>query len=505
MGLKKKLQSKLEKLPNYNRLVRPYHFGQALRAGMKFKFPARGLKVIGVTGTNGKTTTCFMIWKMLNCSGRSCGLMTTVAWGGVGGVSGRSASSADALLTQRMSNTSRSATPASSHNIPDTSAYTLNCELNHMTTVDAESLNRRIKEIKEAGAEYLVLETTSHALEQFRILGVPIEIAVFTNLTHEHLDYHKTFENYRKAKCKLFAKAKFGVINADDKSSREFMKASRDYITYGIKNGKLRATEVKTGVDGIKYACNDMTIESKIPGEFNVYNSLAAVAVGQKLGLTNEEIEQGILSLEAVEGRMTRIEEGQEFSVIVDYAHTPDALEKVFEAIGDVDGRIISVHGGAGRRDETTRAKRGEILGKNSDFVIITEDDSRDEDPAKIAEQFVEGVEKVGKRKGKDLAVDLNREEAIRAAIRLAKKGDVVLILGKGHEKTILRGEEAVPFEDIKVAKKYVKEKVKEQEERKKALEEARKKREEEMKKLLEKKRRQQQEKKSEKYGNIMN
>ena len=346
----------MDKLPGYDTLVKPIHLAKATVAGVKFGFPARKLKVIGVTGTNGKTTTCFMIWKMLNESGRKCGLMTTVAWG----------------------------------------YKRLKPELNHMTTVDPMVLNKRIRRIADAGAEYLVLETTSHALSQFRTLGVPIEIAVFTNLTHEHLDYHKTLENYRKAKCKLFKKAKYGVVNADDDSAKAFMKASKEYVTYGIKNGKIRARKIKLSPEGISYACGDMKVKMKIPGEFNVYNSLVE--------LEDEEIAKGLESLESVEGRMTRVDEGQGFTVIVDYAHTPDALEKVFKAIGEVNGRIIAVHGGAGRRDETTRAERGEILGKNSDVVIITEDDSRDEDPEKIAKQFVKGAEKAGKEMAQDAA-----------------------------------------------------------------------------------------------------
>ena len=454
MNLKKKVME----IPGYNRLVKPVHLARAVGAAVRYKFPARKLKVIGVTGTNGKTSTCFYVWKMLNESGRKAGIMTTVAWG----------------------------------------YKKLKPELNHMTTVDSMTLNKRISEIRDKGAEYLVLEVTSHAMEQFRTLGVPVEVAVFTNLTHEHLDYHKTMENYRRAKCKLFRKARFGVINADDKSSREFMKVSRDYITYGIKNGKLRARKVKLDVNGVEYACGDMKIKTRLPGEFNVYNSLAAVAVGQKLGLDSEEIEQGIYALEAVEGRMTRVDEGQNFTVIVDYAHTPDALEKVFKAMGEVNGRVISVHGGAGRRDETTRAERGEILGRNSDIVIITEDDSRDEDPEKIAKEFVKGAEKVGKTLGKNLAVNLDREEAIRAAIRLARRGDLVLFLGKGHEKTILRADGAHEFEDIKVAKKYLRERMREEALRKGAVEKARKLREEVERKEAEKKRSEE-----EAYGNI--
>lgn len=406
----------LEKLPFYNAAMLPYHLAQSLVAGVRFGFPGRKLRVIAVTGTNGKTTTCFMIWKMLNEAGYKTGLMTTVAWG----------------------------------------VEELEPELNHMTTVDAMTLNARIRKIAEAGAEFLVLETTSHALAQFRTLGIPVEIGVFTNLTHEHLDYHGTMAKYRAAKGKLFRKAKFAVLNADDVATKEYTKYANEYITYGIKDGKERATEVKLGVSGVKYACGDINIETKIPGEFNVYNSLAAVCVGKRLGLSAAQIHDGILALEAVEGRMNVIDEGQDFTVIVDYAHAPDALEKVFSSVAGHKGRIIVVHGGAGRRDPSTRPVRGEILAKNADVVIITEDDSRDEDPAKIAEGFVKGAVKAGKVLGEDLLVELDREKAIKKALTMAKKGDLVLILGKGHEKTILRADGPHDFEDIKVAQKII-------------------------------------------------
>ena len=202
-------------------------------------------------------------------------------------------------------------------------------------------------------------------------------------------------------------------------------------------------------------------IRTHIPGKFTVYNSLAAMAVGLRLGLSVPEIETGILALESVEGRMNRVNEGQDFEVIVDYAHTPDAFLKVFESV--VPGkkkRIISLFGGAGRRDESTRAERGEIGAKNSDIVIVTEDDSRDEDRKIIAEEFAKGAEKEGKILGKDLFIILDREEAIQKAIDLAKKDDIVLVLGKGHEKTILRAEGAVPFEDLKVTRKILKKKM---------------------------------------------
>ena len=330
-------------------------------------------------------------------------------------------------------------------------------ELGHMTTVDAMTLNRRIAEIKNQGAEFLVLEVTSHALAEFRTLGIPFEIAVFTNLTHDHLDYHKTIEKYRAAKGKLFKKAKFSILNADDPATKYYKNLSHKYITYGIKNGEKRATDIKLGVSGVKYLLGDINISTKIPGEFNVYNSLAAALVGQKLGLKNEEIEKGISALTEVEGRMNVIDEGQPFTVIVDYAHAPDALEKVFASVKGHKGRIISVHGGAGRRDPSTRPIRGEILAKNSDLVIITEDDSRDEDPEIIAQGFIDGAVKASKTLGKDLIKELDRKKAIELALKSAKPGDLVLILGKGHEKTILRADGPHDFEDIKVAKNVLK------------------------------------------------
>ena len=447
-------------LPGYNQIVLPYHFLQAFAAGVRYGFPAKKLCVIGVTGTNGKTTTCFMIWKMLQESGAKVGVMTTVGWG------------VDKIHKQ----------------------------VEHMTTMPSGELNRRIKAIKDAGAEFLVLEVTSHAMVQFRTLGIPVELAVMTNVTREHLDYHKTFENYVKAKCKLFKKAQFGIVNADDPSAAKFEEAVGDYITYGIKKSSdLKAEQIELGADGVRYSCSDINfvdgrmaesadkldIRTQIPGEFNVYNSLAAVAVGEKIGLTPGQIEIGINALTEVEGRMNRVEAGQDFGVIVDYAHQPDAFEKVFKSIESFKGRVITLTGGAGRRDKGTRAERGRIAAENSDIFIVTEDDSRDENPAEIAEMFVEGAVKAGMeryegdvaelekdaREGvskklleklqKKVVVEINRKKAIELAINLASKGDLVLILGKGHEKTILRADGPHPFEDLKVTRKAIEEKLK--------------------------------------------
>ncbi len=407
----------LEKLPFYNQAVLPYHFAQAVIAGTKNGFPGRKLRVIAVTGTNGKTTTCFMLWNMLKTAGHKTGIMTTVAYG----------------------------------------VDKLNPELGHMTTVDAFTLNSRIKSIADSGAEFLILEVTSHALAEFRTLGIPVEIAIFTNLTHEHLDYHKTLECYRNAKGKLFKKAKFSILNADDSATKYYKTISKDYTTYGIKHGTNRPENVKLLVSGVKYSFHGMDIETKIPGEFNVMNSLAAVIAGEKLGLKKSDIEKGIKTLASVEGRMNVIDEGQPFTVIVDYAHAPDAIEKVFNSVKNHKGRIISVHGGAGRRDPSTRPIRGELLAKHSDIVIITEDDSRDEPLDKIMQGFVDGAIKAGKTINKDLFTEPDRKKAIKLALDKAKKGDLVLILGKGHEKTILRADGPHDFEDIKVTKNLLK------------------------------------------------
>ena len=415
MSLKDKVT---DLIPGYNKIVLPYHFVRAGVAGIRYGFPGKKLTVIGVTGTNGKTSTSFMIWKMLNASGRKAGLLTTIGWGDF---------------------------------------KNFHSQIEHMTTADSFTLNKRIKAILDAGAEYLVLEVTSHAMCQFRTLGIPIEIAVMTNVTHEHLDYHKTFENYRKAKIKLFKKAKFGVTNADDKSSAYFSQAVSDGVTYGIKRGMLKAQNIKLTPSGVSYEVKDFKIETQIPGEFTVYNSLAATAVGLKLGLTEEEIHDGILSLESVEGRMNRVSLGQNFEAIVDYAHTPDAFSKVFDSVyPNKNGRIISLFGGAGRRDETTRDERGEIAAKYSDICIITEDDSRDEKPEAIAKMFLVGCERAGKILDKDVFIELDRAKAIEKAVSMAKRGDIVLVLGKGHEKTILKADGPHPFEDLKETEKAI-------------------------------------------------
>ncbi|MBR3163864.1 UDP-N-acetylmuramoyl-L-alanyl-D-glutamate--2,6-diaminopimelate ligase [Candidatus Saccharibacteria bacterium] len=406
-----------EKIPFYDSMVLPYHFGKAVFYGVKNRFPGRKLRVIGVTGTNGKTTTAFLLWKMLNSAGRKTGVMTTVGWG------------VDKIYEQK----------------------------EHMTTVDAGLLNQRIAKIAEMGAEFLVLELTSHALAQYRAVGVPIEIAVLTNVTHEHLDYHKTFERYRDAKRKLFKKAKFGVINADDKSAEWFEKDIENYITYGIDGGDLRAIKTKLKADGVEYLTNDgLLVKAKIAGKFNIYNTLAAVAVGRRVGLEDGEIAKGIYALTEVEGRMVKVDEGQSFTVIMDYAHTPDAFMQLLPDMREATkGRLIVMFGSAGgRRDPSKREPMGEIAGKYADIVILTEEDDRDTPGEEILEQIAVGARRSGKTDGTSLLFEPERPKAILRACKMAKRGDTVLFLGKGNEKTIERADGAHDYYELDEIKK---------------------------------------------------
>lgn len=393
--------------------IEPYgHLGESVIAQTASGFPAKGLKIIGVTGTDGKTSTVTYIAHLFKHAGYKTAYITTVEtdYGdGKGPV---------------VNNT-------------------------RLTTSGALELARTLKRIKQGGAEWLVLETSSHSLAQYRVWSLPYTIAVFTNLSPEHLDYHQTFEKYRTAKVKLFRLAnrnrkglRIGIVNADDDSADFFAKAIKNPVTYGIKKGDLRAESVKTTQSGSTYTAkingDSYAIKINVPGGFNVYNSLAAVAVGRAAGLTKKQIEEGIASIKGVAGRMTTIDAGQDFSVIVDYAHTPDSFEKLFKEITAVtSGRVISVFGSAGRRDTAKRPLLGQVAGKYSDIVVVTEEDDRDMDGAEIMKEIAAGAKQSGKTEGKDLFLIHKREEAIEKAVSLARAGDSVLLLGKGHESSI--------------------------------------------------------------------
>jgi UDP-N-acetylmuramoyl-L-alanyl-D-glutamate--2,6-diaminopimelate ligase len=342
-----------------------------------------------------------------------------------------------------------------------------------MTTMSSGPLLKRIEKLKSQGAKWLILEVTSHALAQNRVWGINYDIAVMTNVTHEHLDYHGTFEDYLQAKLKLFEKTaknrggmQIGIINADDKSAERFTNSMPKHITYGTKKGQLKAVDVSLSPAGSEFHTRfegpqealSMAIKTPLPGSFNVYNALAAAGVGLALQLHPQQIEQGIASLTAVEGRMTRIDEGQDFDVIIDYAHTPDSFEKLFADLKPVvKGRLIAMFGSAGRRDVAKRAVQGEIAGKYADEVILTEEDDRDVDGQLILKQIAEGAKKAGKKLDRNLFLIHDRAKAIEFTLDRAKKGDMVLLLGKGHEKNIERAEGLIEWDETALTRQILK------------------------------------------------
>lgn len=407
--------------------IEPYgHLSEAVLLSVLNGFPARGMKVIGVTGTNGKTTTAFLIHRMLHEAGYKVGLMTTVAYG---------------------------------------AGMDIKPQMTHMTTSSVPVLHKRFKELKAQGVEWLVLETTSHALAQHRVWGVPYTISVLTNITHEHLAYHGTFERYVSAKRMMFEQTnrnkkgmRLGIINADDPNADVFASAVSNTVLYGMEHGDIRARDVKMSPQGVAYTTTvegkDYHIDCKLPGSFNIYNSLAAVGVGHALGLTEKQVEQGIAALEGVEGRMTRVEEGQDFTVIIDYAHTPDSFEKLFKDLRPVvKGKIIALFGSLGGGDTAKRPLQGEIAGTYANEVIICQEDDRQEDPQQIMNDIASGALRAGKRKDKDLFLIHDRTEAIQVAMNRAQKGDTVLLLGKGHEKTQEDAQGEHPWDEMATAK----------------------------------------------------
>lgn len=431
--------------------IEPYgHLAESVVLNTINGFPGRDLKVIGVTGTNGKTTTSYMIHRMLHEAGFKVGLMTTVAYG-VGN--------------------------------------DIRPQIHHMTNVGVPELMQRLKWMKSQGVEWLVLETTSHALAQNRVWGVPYSVAVITNLTHEHLDYHKTFERYREAKKRMFtltAKNKkglqLGIVNAEDPSAKHFMQAVPHCISYGLHKGSLQAQDVQATSEGSSFTARfdaesasvdspavfgggvakkarlsrELQLTVNIPGTFNISNALAAASVGIALGLSDQQIEHGIAVLTGVEGRMTTVDEGQDYSVIVDFAHTPDSFEKLFKDLRPVvdkaGGRMIVLFGSAGRRDEAKRAVQGKLAGTYADMVVVTEEDDRDIDGKAIMNEIAAGAEKAGKIRGINLFLVHDRTEAINFAVSLAHADDTVLLLGKGHEKTIERANGENHWDEIKTA-----------------------------------------------------
>lgn len=415
--------------PLYNRAVVPKHLAVAAIANAKARFPARGLTVIGVTGTNGKTSTCFFIQRLLMEAGYNVGIVTTVSYG------------------------------LNHHTKP---------QVGHMTSLPVGLLLARIDELKKQGMDILVLEVTSHALSQYRTFGIPIDIAVFTNLTQDHLDYHGSFAAYRAAKVKLFKLAaknktgrKLGVINMGDANAQYFARVVPNVMGYSLEESTVAAypKNLKMTADGSTYDTTigdeHLHITCQIPGKFNVANTLAAASVGVAMGVPAKVIEQGIAAVTEIHGRMTKVEAGQAFTVLVDFAHTPDALEKVLSAAKDIaKGQVRAVFGATGDRDKTKRPIMGRIAAGLADMIYLTDDETYTEDPDAIRAMVRSGIESAG---GRYIEIG-DREEAIRRALKDAQKGDVVVLAGIGHEDSRNMGGKLEPWDEIALARKVIRE-----------------------------------------------
>src|SRR5271165_5127685 len=390
-----------------------------------YQKPAERIAVIGITGTNGKSTTAFLAESIFTAAGRKSALIGTIEYHVAGKV-----------------------LPAPH------------------TTPEALELNRIFSEALGQGATDAVMEVSSHALAQERVFGVPFDVAVFTNLTRDHLDYHKTMEEYFAAKRVLFEGCgtdapRAVVTNVDDEAGAKLAEFSRKrsavVLKYGWERGDLHAEKVEITTRGTRF--DVVTPEGKIAvfsaliGRVNVYNILAAAGACYARGCKSEAIANGVDKLACVPGRFERVDCGQPFTVVVDYAHTDDALRNLTalarELVSVAKGRVITVFGCGGDRDRKKRPLMGEAAGRGSDFVVLTSDNPRSEDPLAIINDAVVGLQKTGVK----YTVEPDRRKAIALAIREAHPGDIVLLAGKGHEKLQVTGEGAAPFDDLEVAR----------------------------------------------------
>ena len=388
--------------------------------------PSRQLRLIGVTGTDGKTTTTTLIRAILEAAGHRTGMISTVS----------------ALIGGEEMETGL-----------------------HTTTPEAPDVQRYLAWMVAAGAEYAVLEATSHGLDQQRVAACDVDVAVVTNITHEHLDYHATYEAYRDAKARLFRSLsttyrkpgvpKVAILNADDASFAYLREipAERRW-SYGlVRPADVTAREIIHSPDGLRFTAETplgpFVVESPLLGAFNVANILAAVAVGISQGVPVEAMREGVSAVRGVVGRMERVDAGQGVTVFIDFAHTPYALERALEAARELTrGRVIVVFGCAGLRDRAKRPWMGEIAGRLADRIVITAEDPRTEDLDEIMAQIAAGCEKGGRREGVDYWRIGDRGEAIAFAIGLARPGDLVIVTGKGHERSLCFGTTEVPWSD---------------------------------------------------------
>ena len=401
--------------------VREERKALAIASANFFGQPANVLQLVAVTGTNGKTTTTSAISAIVKASGAKTGLFGTIAYH----------------------------TPLGDYPAPN-------------TTPESVDLQGFFAEIRDAGGKFAVLEASSHSLAMDRLWGCHFQAAVFTNLTREHMDFHKTFEGYFAAKKRLFEDTGAGapeiaVLNTDDEFGKRLAGLAKKTVTYGLEShADITTKRFQLTFDGLTFTAQTpngkVHVVSSLVGRINVYNLLAAIGAAQALGLSNETIENGIRSLESVSGRFQRIDLGQPFLVIVDYAHTDDALENLIRTARELNpkGRIITLFGCGGEKDRTKRPVMGEVTGRLSDLTILSSDNPRGEDPLKIISDVIVGLQKTA---GKYL-IEPDREKAIGLAMDEARAGDMVLLAGKGHENYQILADRTFEFDDREVARR---------------------------------------------------
>lgn len=386
----------------------------ARAAANYYGHPDEKLKLIGVTGTNGKTTVTTLMKNVLDFAGKKTGLIGT---------------NEIVMGNEKI-------------------------EAEH-TTPESCDLQRIFAEMVEKGIEYCVMEVSSHALELHRIDGTKFDTAVFTNLTHDHLDLHGTMENYLKAKAKLFDMAEVGIINKDDAYADRI--AVKNKITYSIDApSDYKAYDVSLSERGVRYKVNNKEIRVLLPGRFSVYNSLAAAAALKEVGISPETIINGLMVAKGAKGRAETVHINKPYKVMIDFAHTPDGLYNILSTLKEFcKGRLITVFGAAGDRDKEKRPEMGEIVGKYADFAIITSDNPASENPADIIKQVEDGMKKTS---CKYICIE-DRKDAIHYAMDMAEENDLLLLAGKGHETYQIMADGKHPFSENDIVKEYAKEK----------------------------------------------
>lgn len=378
-----------------------------------YRNPTKDINFIGVTGTNGKTTVTYLVKSILEKAGQKVGLIGTIS---------------NMIGDRKMPS--------------------------KFTTPESLELQKLLREMADENVDSVVMEVSSHSLALGRVEGCEYDIGVFTNLSQDHLDFHANMEEYRDAKAKLFTQSKLAIINEDDKNGRWIKKrVPTKVFTYGIyKDADIYARELEITDRGVAFHLHtpsgSIPINLAIPGIFSIYNGLAAASICYNLGISLEIIAQGLQEVKGVDGRFELLDTGTDYSVILDYAHTPDGLENILTTAREfAKGRIITLFGCGGDRDHSKRPIMGEIAGKYSDLCIITSDNPRSEDPMDIIKDIVPGIEKTGC----DYTIIENRREAIEYALTQAQKDDIVILAGKGHETYQILKDKTIPFDEKQI------------------------------------------------------